>query len=184
MPIAAHSPAVIGFRAAFGPSRRTNDSATRLAAPASAPALLVLLLSILLSACAGGPVISADERYDGQVAAGVVQPAGVSGDRVQRRLIAALEQSGDFAGVYPLYAPGQYSEVEVVITPSILDTRRGAHGLEQLLLQIHASRRPPSAGVLDKTYRGTASGRADALDDLIPSLTQDLGRRFGAKPIY
>lgn len=150
----------------------------------AAATLLVLLLPILLGACAGGPAISADERYDGQVAAGVVQPTGISGESVQRRLIEALDQSGDFAGVYPLHAPGQYSEVEVVITPSILDAQRGANGLEQLSLQVHASRRPHTAGMLDKTYRGTASGRADALDDLIPRLTQDVGRRFGAKPVY
>lgn len=139
---------------------------------------------MLFVACAGGPQVSTDERYTGQVAAGVVRPAGTTGITVQRRLISALEASGDFAGVYPLFAPAQSSEVGLVITPTILSERRGPTGLEQLRMQVRAERQSLARDALDKTYSGRSSGRNDALDDLIQPLARDLSQRYGRKPVY
>ncbi|MBK1703143.1 hypothetical protein [Halochromatium glycolicum] len=139
---------------------------------------------MLIGACAGGPQVSANERYTGQVAAGVVRPAGATGIAVQRRLISALEASGDFAGVYPLFAPTQSSEVGVVITPSILDERHGPNGLEQLRVQVRAERQSQTRDALKKTYSGRSSARNTALDDLIQPLARDLTRRYGRKPVY
>lgn len=146
--------------------------------------LLALGFAALLAGCASGPQVSGQERYKGQVAAGVVRPLGVEGGLIQRRLVAGLEPIGIFAGVYPLTSSHQSTEVEVLIEPIVVESRSNSRGFERLQLQVRASEKNTRGSGFDKDYRGKATGNRDALDDIIKSLGRDLKRRFGAKPVY
>ncbi len=138
----------------------------------------------MLAACASGSQLGGKEPYKGQVAAGVVRPSGADGALVQRRLVAGLEPIGAFAGVYPLTSSYQSTEAEVLIEPSLVESRPGSRGFERLQLQVRAYEKNNRGNGFDKGYRGKASGNRDALDDILKPLGRDLKRRFGAKPIY
>lgn len=145
---------------------------------------LALGLIVLLSGCASGPRGSGQESYSGQVAAGVVRPAGAEGDLIQRRLVAGLEPIGAFAGVYPLISPQQSTEAEVLIEPTVIEARFGRRGLERLQLQVRAYEKNNRSNAFNARYQGEAAGNRDAISDILKPLGRDLERRFGAKPVY
>ncbi len=146
--------------------------------------LFALGLTLMLGACASGPRLTGQEAYAGQAAAGIVRPPGTQGAVIQRRLVAGLELSQAFAGLYPLDSPHQSTEVEVLIEPVVVEAQPGRGGFERLLLQIRAYRKNAPGDGFNNSYRGKASGHRDALDDILKPLGKDLKRRFGAKPVY
>lgn len=152
------------------------------------PRLLGIILAagllLLASACATGPNIPGHEPYRGPLAAGVVRPPGPDGARVQRQLIASLEETGRFAGAFPLWSAQQNTEAEVIVEPAIIRTRSGPRGLAEVELRVSAFRKPARAQAFSKTYRDRASGNRDALEKVAAAVSRDLERRFGARPVY
>lgn len=146
--------------------------------------LPVLWLAVLLSGCASGPRVTGQEAYAGQAAAGIVRPAGAQGALIQRRMLAGLDADGAFAGLYPLDSPHERTEVEVLIEPVVIEAQAGGRGFERLLLQVRAYRKNDPGDRFDESYVGRASGNRDALDAILKPLGRDLGRRFGARPVY
>jgi len=150
-------------------------------------AFLAAFLSILLNACASSGVgVPADETYRGQLAAAVAPPAG-AGRRaadMQRRLQTGIEAAGIFASVIALDSPRERNEAEVIIVPAVLEAQSGGRGLERLKLAVRASRKSNGTVGIDKVYNGRASGRGDALDDVLKILTKDLKREYREPPVY
>jgi hypothetical protein len=147
--------------------------------------LLAISLASLLGACSSGPPrVIGQEAYNGQAAAGIVRPPGAQGAQIQQRMIAGLDADGAFAGLYPLDSAYESTEVEVLIEPVVVEAQPGGRGFERLLLQVRASRKNDRGDAFNKSYRGRASGRRDALDDILEPLGRDLRRRFGANPVY
>lgn len=144
---------------------------------------LVLLLVLLLTACAGGPQVSKKEAYRGQLAAGVVRPAGPEGVQVQQQLIEGLNASGGFAGVYPLWSANQSTEAQVIVEPLIAAAHRGRRGFERIELGISAHLKH-ERGRFRKAYAAKASGSGDALAEVSDQVSRDLNRRFGSRPVY
>jgi hypothetical protein len=146
--------------------------------------LLGIVVAMLLTACSTGPRIGGQEPYQGQFAAGVVNPGGKNGATIQRRLIAELDASGRFAGAFPLQSATQSTEVEIIIKPTVLAARPGNRGFERLDLRVAAFRKTSRRDGFSKEYRGKAAGGRDALDDITKPLVRDLTKRFGKKPVY
>ena len=146
--------------------------------------LLGLSAVLLVQGCSTGPSVGGQEPYQGQFAAGVVLPGGPYGEAVQRRLIAELDASGRFAGVFPLRSSSQNTEVEIIVEPTVVSARTASRGFERLDLRVTAFRKPSRTSAFNKTYQGKASGNGDALNDVANSVARDITRRFGAKPVF
>jgi len=155
-------------------------------------ALTLALLAVLLAGCSSTRVsVGESEAYQGPLAAAVTPVAGggstvSAGERLQMQaeLARGLEAADIFASVQQLSAPGQHNEAEVIIDPSILAADPGARGPERVSLRVRARRKSTGEIGIDETYKGRASGRNDAVADIIKPLSRDLKRKYGKAAVY
>jgi hypothetical protein len=155
-------------------------------------ALSVALLAVLFVGCSSTNVsVGEAEAYRGPLAAAVTPVVGgrstlSAGERLQMQaeLVHGLETAAIFASVQQLSAPDQYNEAEVIIDPSILAADPGTRGPERVSLRVRARRKSTGEIGIDETYKGRASGRNDAVADIIKPLSRDLKRKYGKAAVY
>lgn len=154
----------------------------------------VILLSALAGcgSSGGGPAavaISGNEAYRGQLAAAVAPVRFAGGSPADRRwlqheIARGIDEGGAFATVIRLSARGEANEAEVIIDPSIVSVQRYSGGLDRVDLRVRASRKSNGAVGLDQLYKGKRRGRTSAINDAVASLSQDLQRKYGERPVY
>ncbi|ESQ12555.1 MAG TPA: hypothetical protein DDY14_17940 [Chromatiaceae bacterium] len=155
--------------------------------------LAALLILCLLAGCSSTTAISGDEEaYRGQFVAAVT-PVRLSGDatigvrerrRIQLQIVRGLDAAGIFASVMLLSSASENNESEIIIEPSIIESRSDSNGLQRIMLRVRALRKSTGEIGLDDRYKGRTSSRGDAASAIVKDLARDLDRRYGQPPIY